>query len=281
MPADSTDQGDGRAAALARRPGVVLVAERALPRRLPGPAARARRRGSTRAPRPCRPRPRTCGSGSASSARWVTTSSSTVAGSTSRRQHPRGQLRQHRLPRRQRCLRLLPRLPRAVGGQRRMAEGRRQLPAAQLQQRPHPPGPRDAVHARRRRRDGPDDPGRDGHPGFQQPRELRDGSRQHDQAPRRPGEARSQPRIGAAMEPGQRAESGVLRQPRSRTRVRRGALRDSHGARPDATDQHRRRLVRPADARQLHRVLPLRRVLLRGVLGEHLRRTEREAPGTG
>ena len=70
-----------------------------------------------------------------------------------------------------------------------------------------------------------------------------DRPRQHDQAPRRPGEARPQPRLGAALEPVQRAAGRVLQQPRRRTRVRRGALPDGHGARPDATDQHRRRLV--------------------------------------
>ena len=170
-----------------------------------------------------------------------------------RRQPAGRRLRPDQQRRQGRRLRHAARLPAAVVGQRRLAAGGGQLPAAQLQRGAHPPGAGQPLHARCGRRDGPDDHRRDRHPRLQRPG-LRRRARQHGQPRPRPGAARPQPPGGHPLEPGQRAE---LRQHRLRA-VRAGPVRGDERQRRHPADQRRRRLPAPSaeplpehDVRQL------------------------------
>ncbi|GAB2811794.1 hypothetical protein JOD27_002371 [Lentzea nigeriaca] len=99
----------------------------------------------------------------------------------------------------------------AVDRQRRLAAGGRQLPAAQLQRRPHPPGAGQSVHARHGGRARPDDHRRDRHPRCRQRTGLQRGPRQHGGPRPCTDPARPQPSRDHPLEPDERAEPGRLR----------------------------------------------------------------------
>ena len=92
-----------------------------------------------------------------------------VPGEPARRQPAGRRLRPDQQRRRGRRLRHAARLPAAVEHERRLAAGRGQPPAAELQRGPRPPGAGQPLHARRGRRDGPDDHRRDRDPRLQRP----------------------------------------------------------------------------------------------------------------
>ena len=242
------------------------MAERALPLRLPRPAARSirarihRRRAHQRRHLPVRI------PGVHAERRVLLPQRH--PGEPARRQPPRRRLRPGQQRRRGRRLRHAARLPAAVGHERRLAAGRRQPPAAELQRGPHPPGAGQPLHARRGRRDGPDDHRRDRHPRLQQHPGLRRRTRQHGQPRPRPGAARPQPPRGHPLEPGQRADRQHLRLRAVRARPVRGDERQRrHPA--DQRRRGRRRVAEPLpehDAGQLQpraalpgRLRPLRR----------------------